>query len=49
LSDVGFIPQWVGDIRFARNLEAIAELWMNMAYGEAARDNADFAFAIVNK
>ena len=28
---VGFIPRYVGPIRYARNLEAIAELWVHLA------------------
>lgn len=32
IRDADFEPQWVGPIRFARNLESIAELWVNMAY-----------------
>lgn len=30
ISGVGFVPKYVGPIRFARNLEAIAELWINL-------------------
>jgi predicted dinucleotide-binding enzyme len=28
---VGFRPRFVGPIRYARNLEAIAELWIHLA------------------
>ncbi|EJK70412.1 hypothetical protein THAOC_08232 [Thalassiosira oceanica] len=36
---VGFNPFYVGPIRYARNLEAIAELWIHMAIpGLGARD-----------
>ena len=31
IRDTDFEPQWVGPMRFARNLESIAELWANMA------------------
>lgn len=31
VSSVGFKPFYVGPIRYARNLEAIAELWIHMA------------------
>lgn len=31
ITDVGFIPEYCGPIRYARNLEAIAELWIHMS------------------
>lgn len=31
ISASGFKPQYVGPIRYARNLEAIAELWHHLA------------------
>ena len=31
VAGVGFKPFYVGPIRYARNLEAIAELWIHMA------------------
>ncbi len=30
IAGVGFIPKYVGPIRYARNLEAIAELWIDL-------------------
>ncbi len=30
VAGVGFIPEYVGPIRYARNLEAIAELWIHI-------------------
>ncbi|GAB4817922.1 hypothetical protein N2152v2_004968 [Parachlorella kessleri] len=30
---VGFIPEWVGPIRYARNLEAVAELYVHLGSG----------------
>lgn len=31
VKDVGYVPRYVGPIRYARNLEAIAELWIHLA------------------
>lgn len=31
ISDVGFKPEYVGPIRYAKNLEAIAELWIHLS------------------
>lgn len=31
IKGVGFKPFYVGPIRYARNLEALAELWIHMA------------------
>lgn len=30
IEGVGFIPKYVGPIRYARHLEAIAELWIDL-------------------
>ena len=30
VAGVGFKPKYVGPIRYARNLEAIAELWIHL-------------------
>ena len=38
---VGFKPFYVGPIRYARNLEAMAELWIHMAIpGLGGRDTS---------
>ena len=46
ISAVGFSPVWVGELRYSRNLESMAELWIHMAikYGWP-RDG--FAFDIL--
>ena len=46
IRDADFEPQWVGPIRFARNLESIAELWVNMAYITKATKETYNQFAI---
>jgi predicted dinucleotide-binding enzyme len=49
VSDVGLTPRWVGPLRYARNLESLAELWVGMAYATGANGgNADFAFSVVD-
>lgn len=51
--DVGFAPRYVGPIRYARNLEAIAELWIHAGIGPAGLNagtvdwGRDFAVQIV--
>ncbi len=48
VSAVGFKPYYVGPIRYARNLEAIAELWIHLAIPPlpAANFGRDWTFAI---
>ena len=45
---VGFKPHYVGPIRYARNLEAMAELWIHLAIPPlpAANFGRDWTFAI---
>ena len=47
ISGTGFSPKHVGPIRYARNLEAIAELWIHLAVPPAGetRENWGWAFA----
>lgn len=48
----GFKPTWVGGIRYARNLEAIAELWIHLAVpgvGTADKWGRDFHFQVIRK
>lgn len=46
---VGFTPYYMGGIRYARNLEAIAELWIHCAIPPLPANNLgrDWTFAIV--
>jgi predicted dinucleotide-binding enzyme len=50
---VGFEPSYVGPIRFARNLEAIAELWIHLGVpglkGGAQHWGRNFHFQVVGK
>jgi predicted dinucleotide-binding enzyme len=48
VSAVGFKPYYVGPIRYARNLEAMAELWIHLAIPPlpAANFGRDWTFAI---
>jgi predicted dinucleotide-binding enzyme len=46
IRDTDFEPQWVGPMRFARHLESIAELWVNMAYITKATKEVSNNFAI---
>lgn len=46
IHDSDFEPQWVGPMRFARHLESIAELWVNMAYVTKATKEVFHHFAI---
>ena len=39
---VGFKPRYVGPIRYARNLEAIAELWIHLAVPPAGDTKEDW-------
>jgi len=48
----GFAPRYVGPIRYARNLEAMAELWIHCGIGAAGLNHTvdwgrDFAFQVV--
>lgn len=49
--DVGFQPVYVGPIRYARNLEALAELWIHMGVdpvpGGAVKLGRDFHFQLI--
>eukprot|EP00878_Enallax_costatus_P013208 GHUV01013806.1.p1 GENE.GHUV01013806.1~~GHUV01013806.1.p1 ORF type:complete len:170 (+),score=44.95 GHUV01013806.1:1605-2114(+) len=53
IADVGFEPCYVGPIRYARNLEAIAELWIHLGVPPAGFTpvsmGRDFAFNVVKK
>lgn len=51
IRDADFKPQWVGPMRFARNLESIAELWVNMAYFTKATKESfnNFAISVLTK
>ena len=45
ISSVGFAPVYAGDIRYARNLEAIAELWIHRAI--FAGDGRNFHYQVI--
>ncbi|KAI8473334.1 MAG: hypothetical protein J3K34DRAFT_411055 [Monoraphidium minutum] len=52
ITDVGFDPRYVGPIRYARNLEALAELWIHTGIGGAGLNpgvewGRGFAFQVV--
>lgn len=51
ISDGGFTPVYAGPIRFARNLESLAELWVGMSYvtGTAPGGGKGFAFFATGK
>jgi predicted dinucleotide-binding enzyme len=51
IRDADFDPQWVGPMRFARNLESIAELWVNMSYFTKATKESynNFAISLLTK
>ncbi|PNH05802.1 Metalloreductase STEAP3 [Tetrabaena socialis] len=52
ISAVGFKPEYVGPIRYARNLEAIAELWIHLSVpgvGTAEKWGRDFHFQTIRK
>ena len=53
ITGVGFIPEYVGGIRYARNLEAIAELWIHLGVpgvGETKEDwGRAFHFQVLKK
>ena len=42
IAAVGFAPQYVGPIRYARNLEAMAELWVHLAIPPAGATTVDW-------
>ncbi len=50
---VGFIPKYVGPIRYARNLDAIAELWIHLSIPPAGETREDwgrnFHFQVIEK
>jgi len=50
LEAVGFRALWVGPIRYARNLEAMAELWIHMAIPPlpAAQWGRDWTFGKIS-
>lgn len=50
LADCGFHPRYVGPLRYSRNLESMAELWVHMAYVTKAHggDNK-FAFTVIDE
>ncbi|GLC35776.1 hypothetical protein PLESTB_000493000 [Pleodorina starrii] len=48
----GFRPEYLGPIRYARNLEAVAELWIHLAVpgvGTAEKWGRDFHFQVMRK
>lgn len=54
ISGVGFLPEYVGPIRYARNLEAIAELWIHLSFPQAGDNNPvnwgrNFHFQVIKK
>ncbi|GLI68955.1 hypothetical protein VaNZ11_013482 [Volvox africanus] len=52
IAATGFIPVYVGPIRYARNLEALAELWIHLGVpgvGSAEKWGRDFHFQVLRK
>jgi 8-hydroxy-5-deazaflavin:NADPH oxidoreductase len=51
VASVGFRPIYVGPIRYARNLEAIAELWIHCAYPPLTGNylGSNWTFAVAGK
>lgn len=53
VAGVGFIPKYVGPIRYARNLDAIAELWIHLSIpgaGDTTEDwGRNFHFQVIEK
>ncbi|GIL99382.1 hypothetical protein Vretimale_4555, partial [Volvox reticuliferus] len=52
IADTGFKPVYVGPIRYARNLEALAELWIHLGVpgvGTAEKWGRDFHFQVIRK
>lgn len=52
ISGVGYRPEYVGPIRYARNLEAIAELWIHLGVpgvGTSAKWDRNFHFQVIRK
>ncbi len=49
VAGAGFTPTWVGSIRYARNLEALAELWIHLGVpgiGSSDKWGRDFHFQV---
>lgn len=42
ISAVGFSPQYIGPMRYARNLEAIGELWVHLAVPPAGSTSVNW-------
>ena len=52
IAGTGFDPRYVGTIRYARNLEAMAELWIHLAnppLSDAANWGHNFHFQVLKK
>ncbi|GFR41283.1 hypothetical protein Agub_g1798 [Astrephomene gubernaculifera] len=52
IAAVGFKPEYLGPIRYARNLEALAELWIHLALrgvGSAETWGGNFHFQVLRK
>ncbi|KAL4423168.1 hypothetical protein ABPG77_007821 [Micractinium sp. CCAP 211/92] len=53
ITGVGFAPKYVGPIRYARNLDAIAELWIHLSIpgaGDTPEDwGRNFHFQVIEK
>lgn len=52
IAGVGFLPVYVGPIRYARNLEAIAELWIHLGTAAGFTDvsmGRQFHFQIIKE
>lgn len=45
ISGVGFSPKYIGPIRYSRNLESIAELWIHLAVPPAGTTKEDWGRA----
>eukprot|EP00605_Chrysophyceae_sp_TOSAG23-4_P000226 GSChrysophyteH1.ASY1.ANO1.263.1 assembled CDS len=45
ISGVGFTPKYVGPIRYARNLESIAELWIHLGFPPAGETKENWGQA----
>jgi len=53
VAGVGFVPEYVGPIRYARNLEAIAELWIHLGVPSVGSTRVawgrNFHFQVIKK
>lgn len=53
IAGVGFVPKYVGPIRYARNLDAIAELWIHLSIPGAGETHEDwgrnFHFQVIER